>query len=77
MASFEIDTFRFAYRQNVTFGGTAIEATNGPIVVHFSITDMGLIYAPLGSNVTLSYEHLPAIALAVARWHRTNQRITA
>lgn len=48
-----------------------IVASNGPIVVVFSIMAHGLIYQPIGSNVDLRWEHMPAVALATARaWRR-------
>ncbi len=61
-----------------------VAGTNGPIEVRFTVIPdfraassrrswsptATLRFSEVGSNVTLAYEHLPAIALAAARWYR-------
>ena len=65
---FDVSKFRFST------DGIVITACNGPIVLVFDVTPTGLSYQPVGSNVTLDWEHFPAVALAIARANRRAQR---
>ena len=47
-----------------------IRATNGPFVINFAITETGLRYTGAGSNVTIDWAGIPALALRAARFHR-------
>ena len=55
-------------------GGKFIRATNGPTVVQFRVLNAGMALDTDGSNVNRHYQHLPAVALAAARWWRHNRQ---
>jgi len=48
-------------------------ASFGPVVVAFTPTNAGLTYDEVTSNVKLEWQHMPAVALAAARWYRANK----
>jgi len=63
-----INLFKFAARSDAT-----ILATNGPLVAVYKMTETGIKFRQDGSNVKGSWEHLPKVSLAAARWHRRNK----
>jgi hypothetical protein len=64
--------FHFDYRDERD--ALVVNATNGPIVIQFVVTESGVQYRALGSNVKLIPE-IAAVSLAAARFVRRNPAV--